>query len=56
MFGAAKINAVTLAVNWRLAPAEMQYILDHAEVGVLVIGPEFLAHLAQMEPIQLSIQ
>ncbi|MFT7598975.1 MAG: long-chain acyl-CoA synthetase [Acidimicrobiales bacterium] len=49
LFGAAKINAVTLAVNWRLAPAEMQYILDHAEVGVLVIGPEFLDYLHQME-------
>ena len=49
LFGAAKINAVTLAVNWRLAPAEMEYILDHAEVGVLVIGPDFLDHLAQMQ-------
>ncbi len=49
LFGAGKINAVTLAVNWRLAPAEMQYILDHAEVGVLFIGPEFLDHLAQMD-------
>ena len=53
LFGAAKINAVTLAVNWRLAPAEMQYILDHAQVGVLVVGPEFLDHLAQMELPQL---
>jgi len=48
LFGAAKINAVTLAVNWRLAAAEMEYILDHAEVGVLVIGPDFLGHLEQM--------
>ncbi len=48
LFGAAKINAVTLAVNWRLAPAEMEYILDHAEVGVLIIGPEFLDHLSKM--------
>lgn len=48
LFGAAKINAVTLAVNWRLAPAEMEYILEHAEVGVLVIGPEFLEHLDKM--------
>ncbi len=48
-FGTAKINAVTLAVNWRLAPAEMEYILDHAQVGVLVIGTQFLGHLAKME-------
>ena len=32
-YGAAKINAVSVAVNWRLAPAEMGYILDNAEVG-----------------------
>ncbi|MEZ5342057.1 MAG: AMP-binding protein [Acidimicrobiales bacterium] len=27
-FGAAKVNAVTVAVNWRLAPPEMAYILE----------------------------
>ncbi|MDG2261374.1 MAG: AMP-binding protein, partial [Actinomycetota bacterium] len=29
-YGAAKINAVSVAVNWRLAPPEMAYILDNA--------------------------
>ncbi len=48
-FGAAKINAVTVAVNWRLAPPEMAYILDNAEAKVVVIEAEFLDHLAKME-------
>ena len=49
LFGAAMVNAVTLAVNWRLAPPEMEYILNHARARVLLIGEEFLAHLAQMK-------
>ena len=48
-FGAGMINAVTLAVNWRLAPREMEYILNHAQARVLLIGEEFLGHLAQMK-------
>jgi long-chain acyl-CoA synthetase len=49
LFGAGMINAVTVAVNWRLAPPEMEYIINHAEAEVLVIGGEFLGHLARMK-------
>jgi acyl-CoA synthetase (AMP-forming)/AMP-acid ligase II len=49
LFGAAMVNAVTLAVNWRLAPREMEYILNHAEARVLLVGEEFLDHLEQMK-------
>jgi long-chain acyl-CoA synthetase len=48
-FGAGMINAVTLAVNWRLAAPEMEYILNHARAKVLFIGEEFLGHLALMK-------
>ena len=48
LFGAAKLNAVTVAVNWRLAPPEMAYILNHSKVKVLLIGEEFLGHLKSM--------
>jgi long-chain acyl-CoA synthetase len=48
LFGAAMLNAVTLAVNWRLAPPEMEYILNHAQARLLLVGEEFLGHLAQM--------
>ena len=49
LFGASMCDAVTLAVNWRLAPPEMEYILNHAQARVLLIGAEFLGHLAQMK-------
>ncbi|MEM7411823.1 MAG: long-chain-fatty-acid--CoA ligase [Myxococcota bacterium] len=49
LFGAGMGNAVTLAVNWRLAPPEMEYILNHSQARVLFIGAEFLDHLAQMK-------
>jgi long-chain acyl-CoA synthetase len=49
LFGAAMVNAVTLAVNWRLAPPEMEYILNHAEAKVLLIGEEFIGHLENMK-------
>ena len=49
LFGSAMVNAVTLAVNWRLAPPEMEYILNNAEARVLLIGEEFLPHLEKMK-------
>jgi long-chain acyl-CoA synthetase len=49
LFGAAMTNTVTLAVNWRLAPPEMQYIINHAQTRVLFVGEEFLGHLEKME-------
>ncbi len=48
-FGAAKVNAVSVAVNWRLAPPEMAYILDNAEARVVVVDAEFVEHLAKMD-------
>ncbi|MEM1246203.1 MAG: long-chain-fatty-acid--CoA ligase [Acidobacteriota bacterium] len=49
LFGASKVNAVTVAVNWRLAPKEMEYILENSEAKTLLIGEEFLDALDQME-------
>jgi len=49
LFGACMANAVTLAVNWRLAPREMEYVLNHAETRVLLVGQEFLGHLEKMK-------
>ena len=48
LIGASKINAVSVSVNWRLAAPEMEYVLNHAEAKVLLIGEEFLGHLEQM--------
>jgi long-chain acyl-CoA synthetase len=53
LFGAAKINVVSVAVNWRLAPGEMAAIVDDARARLLFVGPDFLGHLARMEsPLQ----
>ncbi|MFK7896426.1 MAG: long-chain-fatty-acid--CoA ligase [Myxococcota bacterium] len=49
LFGATMLDAVTLAVNWRLAAPEMEYILNHSQARVLLIGEEFLGHLKQMK-------
>src|SRR4051794_14111748 len=45
LFGGAKLNAITVAVNWRLAPPEMAYIVNDAQAKVLFVGAEFVAHL-----------
>jgi len=50
LFGAAKINAVTVAVNWRLAPREAAYVVNDAEATVLVVGEELLPVAEAMEP------
>ena len=41
-FGAALINAVCVDVNWRLAPPEVEYIVNDADAKVLVVGPDFV--------------
>ena len=47
LFGGAKVNAVSVAVNWRLANEEMEYILNHSEATVLLIGEEYLPALGK---------
>ncbi len=41
LFGAAKLNAVTVNVNWRLAPPEAAWIVDDADAKVFFFGKEF---------------
>lgn len=44
-FGAAMVNAVVVALNWRLAPPEMETILNDSGATVLIVGPDFFAHI-----------
>src|ERR1700733_10243462 len=37
LFGAAKINAVTVAVNWRLALPEVAFVLNDSGAQLLVV-------------------
>ena len=44
-FGASLLNAVAVDVNWRLAPPEVEFIVNDAESKVLVVGPDFVPTL-----------
>jgi long-chain acyl-CoA synthetase len=48
MFGAAKLNAVTVNVNWRLAPPEVAWIANDAEAEVFIFGADFADVVAQV--------
>jgi len=41
LVGAAKLGAVMVPVNWRLAPPEVAYILNDCQAKLLFIGPGF---------------
>jgi acyl-CoA synthetase (AMP-forming)/AMP-acid ligase II len=42
LFAAARIGAVTVPVGWRLAPAEMAFIVEDAEASTIVAGTEYI--------------
>ena len=48
LFGGGKINAVNVAVNWRLAPPEIEYT-STTPGEVLFVGPEFVPHVDEIE-------
>lgn len=49
LLACAKIGAVFTPLNWRLAPAELTYILDDCTPRVLIAGPEFEAKVKTPE-------
>src|ERR1700682_5528650 len=48
-FALAKLNAVNVAINWRLAPTEMAQIANDAGARVLIVGSEFIPHVEKIE-------
>ena len=48
-FGLAKLGAVCVAVNWRLAPPEMLQIIEDSHAQVVVVGSEFFGHIEVIE-------
>jgi len=48
-FALAKLGAVNVSVNWRLAPAEMAQIIDDAHAEVVIVGPEHVSHIEKIE-------
>src|SRR4051812_20741054 len=47
-FAVAKLNAVIVAVNWRLAPTEMAQIINDAGAKLLIVGAEFVPHVEKV--------
>jgi long-chain acyl-CoA synthetase len=48
-FGLAKVGAVNVSVNWRLAPTEMAQIVEDAQAEVVIVGGEFAPHIEKVE-------
>lgn len=48
-FGLAKLGAVAVPVNWRLAAPEIRHILADCDARVVVVGAEFFGHLEAVE-------
>ena len=55
-FGAALLNAVCVDVNWRLAPPEVEYIVNDAGAKVFVVGEDFVPVLDAIEPNLTSVK
>ena len=49
-FGCALLGAISVAVNWRLAPAEMAAIIEDSGAPVLVYGPDYEAAVKEIAP------
>jgi len=47
LFGAAKAGVVVAPVGWRLAPAEMAYMLQDSGATLVFVGPEVKAQVEQ---------
>src|SRR5262245_25007573 len=47
--GAAKAGAVSVGINWRLAPPEVAYILNDSRAEVLCVGPDFFGLVEQIK-------
>ncbi|MDA2891811.1 long-chain-fatty-acid--CoA ligase [Mycolicibacterium sp. BiH015] len=48
-FALAKLGAVGVPVNWRLAPPEMRHVIADSGASVVVVGQEFVGHLEAIE-------
>jgi acyl-CoA synthetase (AMP-forming)/AMP-acid ligase II len=56
MFGAAKVGAVMVPVNWRLAVPEIIYIVNDCAAKILFVGSEFVELVRGMAPGLTSVQ
>jgi len=45
LIGAAKAGVVTTPIGWRLAAAEIAYIVGDSEAKIVFVGPELIGHI-----------
>lgn len=58
LMGAAKIGVVTVVLNWRLQVAELQYIIEHSKVKMIVHDVDFkpvVSALQELIPLDYII-
>lgn len=57
MFGVAKLNAVLVSLNWRLAPKELKAVIDDSEIRVVFASDEYAASVCEIiEGLGVSVQ
>jgi len=47
--GANKLGAVMAPLNWRLASAELDYVVNHSEARFLLVDKAFMANVEQLQ-------
>ncbi len=47
-FATSKTGTVAVSLNWRLSAPELEYVLQHSEASVLLVGEELAPVVAQM--------
>ncbi len=50
LFGCAKARGVSLGANWRLAPREIEFLLDDGEAELLFVGEDLFEKAEAIEP------
>ena len=51
LFGCALLGAVSVAVNWRLAPMEIAAIVEDAGAPILLYGPDYAATVKEVRTL-----
>ncbi|MGA3147540.1 MAG: long-chain-fatty-acid--CoA ligase [Acidimicrobiales bacterium] len=54
-FGCALLGAVSVAVNWRLAPVEMAAIIEDARARVVFFGSDYATAVKELTPYVTSV-
>jgi acyl-CoA synthetase (AMP-forming)/AMP-acid ligase II len=56
LFGAAKAGMVLVAVNWRLAPPEVAYVVNDARAEILFVGRDFFRLVEKIRDELTTVQ